>query len=160
MDTIYQEAINNRIQYHSEQIGRIKELTILEPVWSKPRKLFKKKHGKIKFEPFGVPTGIIGVYNIIYDPTGETMYIGCGLISSRLIRHRNVFLHKGKDYLSPGGSSNGSRAGNHMYKHDTYRKNWSFTWCPIGNRSLADEYEILLQKAGEPPFNNLSMGGK
>ena len=26
IDIIYQEAINNKIQYHSEQIGRIKEL--------------------------------------------------------------------------------------------------------------------------------------
>ena len=160
IDIIYQEAINNKIQYHSEQIGRIKELSNREPVWSEPRKLFKKKHGKIKFEPCGVPSGTVGVYRIIYEPTMETLSIGCGLVATRLIRHRNVFLNKGKDYLSPGGSSNGSACGGHMYRYETYRKNWLFSWCSIDNRSLAREYEDLLIELETPLFNDKSMGGK
>jgi hypothetical protein len=159
MDTIYQEARNNRIQYHSEEIGRIKELN-KNPVWSEPRKLFKKKHGKTKFEPFGVSTGTIGVYRIIYEPTMETLSIGCGIVASRLNRHRSVFLNKGKDYLSPGGSSNGSACGGHMYKYNTHRKNWLFSWCSIDNRSLAREYEDLLIKLEKPLFNKEWMGGK
>ena len=159
-DTIYQEAVNNRIQYHSEQIGRIKELGSRNPEWSEPRKLFKKKHGKLKFEPFGVPTGTIGVYRIIYEPTGETMSIGCGQVTSRLLRHRQVFLNGGKDITNPGGTTNGSATAGHMYKYDTFRTTWSFSWCSIGNKSLAEEYEDLLIHLEEPEFNSKHMGGK
>ena len=159
IDTIYQEAVNNRIQYHSEQIGRMKELNNSKPVWSEPRKLFKKKHGKLKFEPFGVPTNTIGVYSIIYKPTMETMSIGCGIIASRLFRHRLVFLNKGKDVSNPGGTTNGSATGGHMYKHDTHRKNWLFSWCSISNKSLGREYENLLIKTEKPLFNKEFMGG-
>jgi len=159
MDTIYQEAINNRIQYHSEQVDRMKELDNIKPVWSEPRKLFKRKHGKLRFEPFGIPTNTMGVYRIIYEPTGETMSIGCGVVPDRLRRHRNVFLNKGKDYLSPGGSSNGSATGGHMYKYDTHRKNWMFSWCSISNKSLGREYENLLIKTEKPLFNKEFMGG-
>ena len=160
IDMIYKEAVNNKTQYHSEQIGRLKELNNRKPEWSEPKKLFKKKHGKTRFEAFGVPTGTIGVYRIIYEPTGETMSIGCGIVASRLNRHRVVFLNKGKDYLSPGGSSNGSACGGHMYRYDTYRKNWLFSWCSIDNRSLARECEDLLIKLEKPLFNKEWMGGK
>ena len=69
MDKIYQEAVNSRIQHHSEEIGRIKELRNREPGWSEERPLFKRRRDKKKFEPFGVPTGTTGVYRIIYEPT-------------------------------------------------------------------------------------------
>jgi hypothetical protein len=160
VDKIYQEAVNNRIQYHSEHVGRIKELGNRNPEWSEPRKLFNKKYGKLKFEPFGVPTGTIGVYRIIYELTGETMSVGCGIIPPRLLRHRQVFLNGGKDITNPGGTTNGSATAGHMYKYDTYRKNWLFSWCSIGNKSLAEEYEDLLIKTEKPLFNNESMGGK
>tara|TARA_Y100001937_G_C6926204_1_gene243988 strand:+ start:61 stop:543 length:483 start_codon:yes stop_codon:yes gene_type:complete len=160
MDKIYLEAVNKRIQHHSEEIGRIKELGNKEPIWSEPRKLFKKKHGKKVYEPFGVPTGAIGVYRVIYEPTGETMAIGCGGISSRLGRHRNVFNNKGKDIMNPGGTSNGSAVAGHMYRYDTYSKNWLFSYCEIGNKSLSEEYEDLLIKLEKPLFNSEHMGGK
>ena len=160
MDTLYQEAINNRIQYHSEQIGRIKELVNQTLEWSQPRKLFKKKRGNTTFAPYKVPTGTIGVYKIIYDPTGEIASIGCGIIASRLSRHKSVFLNKGIAIDNPGGTSNSSATGSHMYKHDTHRHNWSFIWCSITNRSLADEYEDILIKTENPLFNNEGMGGK
>ena len=157
---MYQEAVNNRIQYHSEQIGRIKELSNRTPEWSEPRKLFKKKNGKLRFEPFGVPNGTIGIYRIIYEPTGETMSIGCGVVASRLSRHRIVFLNKGKDVSNPGGTTNGSATGGHMYKYDAHRKNWLFSWCSIENKSLAEEYEDLLINLEEPEFNSKHMAGK
>ena len=161
VDKIYQEAVNNRIQYHSEHVGRIKELGNRNPEWSEPRKLFKKKHGKTMFEPCGVPTGTIGVYRIIYEPTMETLSIGCGLVGHRLGVHRRIFLNKGKDIsYSVSGTTTGSATGGHMYKHDTYRKNWLFSWCSIGNKSLAEEYEDLLIKLEKPLFNKEWMGGK
>jgi len=171
-NAIYQEAINNKIQYHSEHVGRIKELSNREPVWSEPRKLFKKKRGNTTFAPYKVPTesvcvagkvryvGTIGVYKVIYDPTGETMSIGCGNIQQRLSRHRSVFLNKGRDITNPGGTTNGSATAGHMYKYDSNRKNWSFIWCSIENKSLANEYEDLLIKTEKPLFNKEYMGGK
>ena len=159
MNILYQEAVNNRIQYHSKQINKIKKLNDSKPVWSEPKKLFKRKHGKSRFEPFGIPTGTMGVYRIIYEPTGETMSIGCGVIPNRLYRHRLVFLNKGKDVSNPGGTTNGSATAGHMYKHDTHKKNWVFSWCDIGNKSLSEEYEDLLIKLEKPLFNKESMGG-
>ena len=160
MDRIYNEAVSNKIQHHSEEIGRIKELSNREPVWSEERPLFKRRHGKKKFEPFGVPTGTTGVYRIIYEPTGETMSIGCGVVTNRLSRHRLVFLNGGRDVPNPGGTTNGSATGGHMYKYDTHRKNWMFSWCDIGNKSLAEEYEDLLITLEKPLFNKEWMGGK
>ena len=163
---ILQEAINNQFQKLYEQEDRLKEFRSNnrvddDLVWSEPRKLFKKKHGKKNFEPLGVPTSTIGVYRIIYEPTMETLSIGCGLVGHRLGVHRRIFLNKGKDIsYSVSGTTTGSATGGHMYKHDTYRKNWLFSWCSIGNKSLAEEYEDLLIKTEKPLFNNESMGGK
>ena len=88
------------------------------------------------------------------------MSIGCGVVPNRLYRHRLVFLNKGKDVSNPGGTTNGSATGGHMYKYDTYRKNWLFSWCSIENRSLADECEDLLITTEKPLFNKEGMGGK
>ena len=160
MDKIYQEAVNGRIQHHSEEIGRIKECGGREPVWSEEKHLFDKKRGKTRFTPMGIPTDTIGVYRIIYEPTMETLSIGCGVVTNRLSRHRLVFLNGGRDVPNPGGTTNGSATGGHMYKYDTHRKNWMFSWCDIGNKSLAEEYEDLLIKLEKPLFNKEWMGGK
>jgi len=160
MDRIYLEAVNKRIQHHSEEIGRIKQLGNVEPIWSESRKLFKRKQGAARYAPFGVPSGTVGVYRLIHEPTGETTYIGNGVIADRLGRHRLVFNNKGRDVKNPGGTTNGSAAGQHMYKYDTYSKNWFFSWCDIGNKSLAEQYEDLLIKLERPIFNNECLGGK
>ena len=47
-----------------------------------------------------------------------------------------------------------------MYQLDRHRKNWFFSWCSIGNKSLAEEVEDLLIKLERPPFNKEWMGGK
>ena len=159
MDKTYLEAVNKRIQHHSEEIGKIKELGSKEPIWAESRKLFKKKQGATRYAPFGVPSGTIGVYRVIYEPTGETMAIGCGVVASRLARHRDIFNNKGKVVKTPNSYS-GSQTGTHMYKYDTYSKNWFFSWCDIGNKSLAEEYEDLLIKLEKPLFNSEHMGGK
>ena len=161
---ILQEAINNKLQYHSEQIGRLKELNNRnrednDLVWSEPRKLFKKKHGKKNFEPLGIPTSTIGVYRIIYEPTMETMSIGVGTISQRLSVHKRMFINKGKTKIH-NGTCTKSPAANHMYNYDRHRGHWLFSWCEVKNRSLADEVERLLILTEQPEFNNLSMAGK
>ena len=161
MDRIYQEAVNGRIQYHSEEIGRIKECGGREPIWSEERPLFKRRRGNTRFEPFGCPSDTIGVYRIIYKPTMETLGIGCGVVSARLGVHRKVFLNGGRDiFHKKSGTTSGSATGGHMYRHDTHRKNWMFSWCDIGNKSLAEEYEDLLIKLEKPLFNKEWMGGK
>ena len=50
--------------------------------------------------------------------------------------------------------------GMHMYKHDKNINNWLFQWAYVGNKSLAEQYEILLQKTENPLFNSLHMAGK
>ena len=160
MDKVYQNAIQSRIQYHSEQIGNIKECSNNEPVWSEPKYLFTKKQGQIRFAPMGVPSDTIGVYRIIHEPTMETLSIGCGSVTNRLSRHRLVFLNNGVDVVNPGGTTNGSATAGHMYKHDNHRKNWLFSWCSIGNKSLSEEYENALIKLEKPLFNKEWMGGK
>ncbi len=159
VDKIYQEAVNNRTQYHSEQIGKIEERRNRKPVWSEPKYLFYKKRGNVQFSPTGISKGAIGVYRIIYKPTMETMSIGCGVAGDRVIRHRRVFLNKGKVERS-ANSYSGSQTGTLMYQLDRHRKNWFFNWCFIGNKSLAEKYEDLLIKYEKPLFNNESMGGK
>ena len=42
IDIIYKEAVNNKTQYHTEQIGRLKELNNRKPEWSEPKKLARK----------------------------------------------------------------------------------------------------------------------
>jgi len=160
---ILQEAINIQLHYLYEQIGRLEEFNSNgvddDLVWSEPRKLFKKKHDKKNFERLGVPTGTIGVYRIIYEPTMETMSIGCGVVANRLIRHRNVFLNKGK-FQSHNSSSSNSQTAFYMYQHNTHRKNWMFSWCDIGNKPVAEEVEDLLIKTEKPLFNKEFMAGK
>jgi len=156
---ILQEAINNQFQYLSEQIGRLKELNNREDndlVWSEPKKLFKKKNGRMFT---GVPTNTIGVYRIIYEPTMETMSIGVGTISPRLSVHKRMFINKGKTKIH-NGTCTKSPTANHMYNYDRHRGHWLFSWCEIKNRSLADEVERLLILTEQPEFNNLSMAGK
>jgi hypothetical protein len=160
MNNIFQDSITE-LQYRlTTDLAKITMMKNSEPEWSEPKPLFKKKHGKKMFEPFGVIRGTIGVYRIIYKPTMETVSIGCGVITGRLGRHRSVFLNKGKDISHKSGTTSPSATAGHMYKYDTHRKNWLFSWCSIENKLLAEEYELQLQKMETPLFNDLSMAGK
>ena len=159
MDIIFQEC---KMDLQMKLMTELAKISLMKnsPQWSKPKPLFKKKHRKKVFESFGIPTGTIGVYRIIYKPTNETMSIGCGSIGSRLSRHRSVFLNKGKDISHKSGTTSGSATGGHMYKYDRKRSNWLFSWCDIGNKGLSEQYEVGLQEHEKPPFNKLSMAGK
>tara|TARA_Y100000310_G_scaffold258082_1_gene266362 strand:+ start:43 stop:501 length:459 start_codon:yes stop_codon:yes gene_type:complete len=150
MDKSYQRAVNEKIQSLSETIGRIKELSNIEPVWSEP-KYIDSTHKGI--------SGAVGVYRIIYKPTMETMSIGQGNVGNRKDRHLQVFRNDGKDKIAPGGSTSGSVTAQKMYKYDTNLDNWLFSFCDVGEKILASEYENQLQIVEEPEFNNLSMGG-
>ena len=159
MDKIYQKSVNNVIQNLSETIGVVKGLSTYEPVWSKAKKMFKKIRGKKNFED-RIPSGTNGVYRVIYEPTGVTMYIGRGTsVGGRISRHRKVFLNKGRDIKNPGGTYLPSPAGQNMFKFDRYRKNWLFSWCKIGNTELSKKYEDLLIKVENPTFNDSNLGG-
>jgi len=100
------------------------------------------------------------ITNVLQSLQHLPLFIGCGVVTNRLSRHRLVFLNGGRDVPNPGGTTNGSATGGHMYKYDTHRKNWMFSWCDIGNKSLAEEYEDLLIKLEKPLFNKEWMGGK
>ena len=66
----------------------------------------------------------------------------------------------GGKYVKSNDASWGSQTAVKMHRYDNKRKYWMFSWCSIGNKSLAERYEKLLQESEEPIFNNISMGGK
>ena len=150
MDKSYQKAVNEKLQQLSESVGRIKELSNVEPTWSTPLQIDSTHKGI---------TSVVGVYRIIYKPTMETMSIGQGNVGARRGRHTGVFKNKGKDLIHPSGATSGSQTGQKMYRYDTNLDNWMFSFCDVGEKTLASEYENQLQIIEEPEFNNLSMGG-
>ena len=87
------------------------------------------------------------------------MSIGMGWIKARLGRHRSVFLNKGVVIKTPKSYS-GSQTARHMYEYDNKKSNWGFSWAELGNRTLSERYEVLLQESENPRFNSLSMAGK
>ncbi len=155
---IYQRAIAKSLQDLSESIGQIKLLSEYPPKWSEPKPMFEKT-GKVYKN--GIPSGTIGVYKIIHiNHYKKIMYIGVGNnITGRISRHRNVFLNGGKDIENPGGTTNPSPAAQNMYKYDTNKDKWYFSWCAIANRKLSGVYETLLMNEYNPKFNDKSLGG-
>jgi|TARA_B110000263_G_C14974797_1_gene358767 hypothetical protein len=149
MKNLYTLAITNVIQNLSEEIGGLKSGSMVEPEWSIPALITEMSKG-IKG---------IGVYRIIYKPTLITMSVGQGNISARKGRHKAVFLNKGKDIVSKSGATSPSVTGQKMYQYDTNINNWLFSFCVVGNKKVAVQYEKLLQEIEEPEFNILSMGG-
>ena len=151
----YQRAITKTIQALSESIGQVKLLSEYQPKWSKRIPMFKKTGKRYKN---GIPTGTTGVYKIMYKK--KVMYIGVGQsISSRISRHRKVFLNDGKDVQNPGGTTNPSAVAQNMYKYDSNKDYWYYSWCEISNRDLAGYYETLLMEEYNPIFNDESLGG-
>ena len=149
MTNNYALATTNVIQALSEEIARLKGRSMVEPEWSKPALITEPSEG----------IRGVGVYRIIYKPTLTTMSIGQGNVSARKARHKGVFLNKGKDIISKGGATSPSITGQKMYQYDPDINNWLFSFCVVGNKKVAVEYEELLQLTEEPEFNELSMGG-
>ena len=153
MNKLYQKAINKRIQKLSEDIGELNVRGEIEPMWSEPQPIANR-------EPNGSGIGgKMGVYRIIYLPTMKTMSIGKGWIGDRKCRHKIIFENKGKP-VRYSTSNTDSPTGRKMYNHDRKIKNWLFSWCEVGNDELAKEYEMQLQFAEKPEFNDLNMAGK
>ncbi len=92
-------------------------------------------------------------------------YIGQGAVSGRKGNHLHVFRYKGKAGLSEKAlllfqnSQTKSHAACKMHDYDPEIDNWYFSFCIVGNKSVASEYEDLLIKSQEPEFNNPSMSG-
>ncbi len=160
MSTIYQDSVDElEIELEADS-NALRSLKNTEPVWYKEKLLFKKKYGRKRFENFGVPTNTIGLYRIIYKPTGKTLYIGRSKsVGNRLGRHRLIFVNKGKDKKNPGGTTNPSAVGQNMYKFDTYRRHWMFSWCGVEPNRLTKKYEKKLLDKEQPLFNSKHLGG-
>ena len=148
MDIIFNKAVVNKVQEITEQLEVIKGMSSFEPKWSNIEPITTIKIGNG-----------LGVYRIIYKPSGDTMSIGQGVVSSRRTRHKSVFLNGGKDVVSPNGHISPSQTAKKMFLYDSNIDNWLFTYCFIPHKQLCSEYEKLLQENEEPEFNLLSMGG-
>ena len=148
MDIIFNRTVVNKVQEMSEQLENTKNLSSFEPKWSVPGPFATTKIG------MG-----LGVYRIIYKPSGETMSIGQGKVTGRRGRHKGVFLNGGEDVVSLNGHVSPSQTAKKMFIYDSNIDNWLFQFCFIPNKQLCSEYEKLLQENEEPEFNLLSMGG-
>jgi len=150
---IYEYSIDSRVNQLKK---KIKELTTLKNEgirWSVPIPLTESEITK------GI-SNAIGVYKIIYNPTGEIMDIGCGNIGNRKQRHVSVYKNGGTPIIHKGGQMSGSSAALHMYRHDPNLSNWSFQWSNLKSKELAEEVETQLIRSLEPKFNSQHMAGK
>ena len=149
-DTVaYEKAIEKKREQLLKSIKRLDKLKNVKPAWSEVEQMDKAS----------VPTKTIGVYKIIYKPTGEVMSIGQGNVSGRRTRHLSVFKNKGRDIIHSGGSTSGSVVGQKMYRHDDNLNNWLFSFCDCKEKTLASQFECELQHQILPQFNGLHMGG-
>lgn len=156
MDKAYQNAINEKIRILSESIGELKALARIEPYWSEPTPFAERE---TRLEDGSTISSAIGCYKIIYIPTGEVMDIGQGNIGTRRSRHKTCYLNEGKPIIHENGTMSHTTAGLKMWQYDTDINNWAFSWCDLGSKHLAEEYEKQLIKEFQPPFNSEHMAG-
>ena len=156
MKDLYKQSVLNIRDKLLKEVSMINELSNDKPDWTIPHPIVDSSP---KSKGYSVWKSI-GVYRIIHKPTNQIVSIGCGNIAARKYRHKSVHLNNGKTLISKNGSPSPSMTGMHMYKMDKDINNWWFSWTHIGSKSLAEQYEILLQNKMKPLFNNLSMAGK
>ena len=159
MDKIFNRAVVNKVQATAEQLEQIKSMANFEPEWSIPGPFDSVIITGGCKETDGVKHWTLGVYRIIYKPTGETMSIGQGNVTHRRTRHKSVYKNNGKDVVSPNGHVSPSQTAKKMFAYDDNIDNWWMQYCHISHKALCAEYEKLLQENEEPEFNLLSMGG-
>ena len=145
---MFRQSVMNKVEELAKSLEHTKSLINLEPQWSNPVKISE-----------AITTKGIGVYKISHADL-DIAYIGQGNVSSRRYRHLGVFKNNGKDMVSINGHVSPSQAGKKMYAYDSNLENWFFSYCIIGSKVVAVEYEKLLAEDIEPAFNNLSMAGK
>jgi len=151
---IFEYSVDSRINKLSKEIKKLQNLKITESLrWSIQIPLTEKEKTK------GISNSI-GVYKIIYIPTGEVMDIGNGNISNRKQRHVSVFKNGGNPLVHKTGSSSASTPAYYMYKHDPNLSNWGFQWSDLKSKELAEEVETQLIRSLEPKFNSQHMAGK
>ena len=157
----YRKAVNSKIQKATAMLERAKIAAELEPVWSEilPFGGSKKGLNLSKMED-GVNTLRIGVYCVIYKPTGEVMGIGQGNIAARLMTHRRIYKNKGKVITHNDKTNTSSPLGKNMYEYDKNINNWEIQICILNDKELSVCYEEELQNLYEPQLNTLSMAGK
>jgi hypothetical protein len=145
----YNRAIDKKEKQIKESLINLAKARNKKPIWSLPKPIEIAK----------VPSGTIGVYKIIHKPTNKVMSIGQGNVGNRKGRHKSVFLNDGKDITHKGGTTSGSVTAQKMYRHDNDLSNWYFSYCSMGEKTLANAFEGELQQDLQPPFNALHMGG-
>tara|TARA_A100001515_G_scaffold3244_1_gene3237 strand:- start:2123 stop:2623 length:501 start_codon:yes stop_codon:yes gene_type:complete len=145
----YKRAVEKKIRELEISRDNLIKLKNKEPIWSEPVPLDTAK----------VPSSTIGVYKIIHKPSEKVMSIGQGNVGNRKGRHKSVFLNDGRDITHKGGTTSGSVTAQKMYRHDNDLSNWYFSFCSVGEKTLANAFESELQKKFKPPFNALHMGG-
>ena len=145
----YKKAVQKNKIKLQESLAKLEVIENNIPVWSEPEPITSAK----------VPSKTIGVYKIIYKPTGKVMSIGQGNVGNRKGRHKSVFLNSGKDITHGGGTTSGSVTAQKMFKYDSNIDNWYFSWCDVKEKTLASQYEAELQQNLLPEFNPLHMGG-
>jgi hypothetical protein len=117
------------------------------PIWSRlipVRELFKK-HAL----PLGSMWDSLGVYVMIYIPTGDVKYVGNGVVWKRKDNHTDAveILSSNKD------KSNLSSCGKKMFNFDKNVNNWGFRFCVLDNKDMAKDYEDVIRRSFNPPFN-------
>ena len=149
-NNVFEKTINSLIYERNEELENLKKLADFKPIWTTA-------------EPFAtvrIGSKSIGVYRIIYRPTGETKSIGEGNISQRRSRHKGCFLNGGEDMVSANGHVSPSQTAKKMYNYDPNINNWLFSFCVVNVKAVSTAYETELIKDEEPEFNLLSMAGK
>lgn len=152
MKKIYNQVIEAKLLELKLEIQRIKSISKNVPKWTSPVPIQSSHSGGI--------SAAIGVYKIIYAPTGQVMSIGQGIIGKRKDRHMQIFRNKGQSVFNKlSGASSGSQTGNKMYKFDANIDNWLFSWCNCGNKNIASHLEARLIAKYKPEFNLQTMAG-
>jgi|TARA_Y100000310_G_C20207274_1_gene589639 hypothetical protein len=152
----YRKAVNSKIQKATAVLERAKFASEQEPVWGEILPFAGSQKGlELSKTTNGVIFRKIGVYCIIYKPTGEVMGVGQGNITNRWQRHKDTFRAKG--VIDENRYSNMAR---HMYLYDKNVANWQIQICILNDKELSVCYEKELQNLYEPKLNSLSMAGK
>tara|TARA_Y100000758_G_C15883805_1_gene361408 strand:- start:108 stop:599 length:492 start_codon:yes stop_codon:yes gene_type:complete len=122
------------------------------PIWSDIISVIAKFGNKRL--PFG-SWNSLGVYFIIYLPTGEIMYVGNGYVWKRKGQHTDTCLRlsSNKEHKFSPRSRSRSNCGQKMYDFDKNIKNWGFQFCVLEDKELAKDYEDSLRDHINPPFN-------
>ena len=127
MNDLFKATVALKLQELSEQTAEVKCLVDYEPNWSYAGPLESVRIGK------GT-----GVYRIIYEPSGETLSIGQGVLEQRRQRHKSVFLNGGEDVVSPNIKISSSLIKLLIFLN-SFGKN---CWLPLGSITTINKLHL------------------